>query len=104
MNRFRIETEPNAVGLAEPLQFVQEGLSHYSFTVIPDDHGGCSRDVGFQARQKLSSQRSIQSVTGFAINAHDLLFMGDDPGFDAGETTVGPEQSATADFLLSQQS
>ena len=54
-------------------------------------------------REQTAGQFRVQTVARFAVNAHDLLLVRDDAGFDAGVPRGVRHQSAAADFLSGQQ-
>ena len=103
MHRLGIETEPDAPRAAKRFDFVEQRLGHNAFAVIADDDGGGARKFCLQTANQASGQFCVQAVARFAVNAHDLLFVGHDAGFDACVPRGIRDQSGAANFLSNQK-
>src|SRR5438552_4088010 len=97
MHRFWVHAEPDAARMAESPEFVQQRLGDNSLGIISDNDRRAVLDSRLQRAHQASSQRRFEAVAHLAVDAHDLLFMGDDPGFDAGGSGDGSLQAAAAD-------
>ena len=85
MHRLGIEAQPDATRAAKRFDFFQQWLRDDAFAVVADDHRVGVRHIRLRTpRSSRLVRRAIQPIAGFAIHAHDLLFMRDDAGFDAG--------------------
>ena len=96
MHRLGIEAQPDAARAAKRFDFVQQRLRHDALAVIADDDGGGARKLRFESGEQTAGQFRVQAVARFAVNAHDLLFVRHDAGFDArvprGDCVTSPPQ------------
>ena len=58
---------------------------------------------GIELCEQTAGQFSIETVARFAVNADELLLVGDDAGFDARVPRGMGDQPAATDFLSSQK-
>jgi hypothetical protein len=99
VDRFRVDTEPNAALTTELLDLLQQGLGNDAFAVITDDNGRGSGQLRFQFAQQASCQRRVKTVPGFAVDADDLLFLGNYSGLDAGAPSDAGDDASAADVV-----
>ena len=103
VDRLGIEAQPDAARAAKRFDFVQQRLGDDAFAVIADDHGVRLAKFRFDFGQQTPGEARVQAVAGFAVNADDLLLVGDDAGFDAGMARRIGEQSAAVDVLSAEK-
>src|SRR5207249_2269142 len=96
MDRFGIEAQPDAVFAAKLLEGIEEWLGDNTLAIVADDHCGAFGNHPSQGPDQTRGQVSVQAIAGFAVNADDLLFVGDDAGFDTGGARATGKQAATA--------
>src|SRR5436190_10308942 len=83
MRGLRIHAEPDTARATQPFGFVEQTLSDGAFGVIADDDGVGSFEVAFEFADEIVGHFRGDVTTGFAIDANNLLAMGDDACFDA---------------------
>src|SRR2546427_6685071 len=100
MDRLGINAEPDPMTAAKFLERVEQRLGHDTLAVVANDDRCRFSDLRFQARNQLAGQRLIKSISSFAVDAHDLLFMRYDARFDACRACGSGQQSAASDLLV----
>lgn len=104
MHRFRVEAQPHTAIAAERFQFVEQRLGDDALAVIAHDDGVGLRQSRLDGGKQTAGEGRRDAVARFAVNAHDLLGLGDNAGFEAGAPGGTGHQPATADVLGAEQS
>ncbi len=103
MNGLGIEAEPNPMAAARGLQLVEQLLGHDAFAVIANDDGGHGSEAADDLRGELSAFPIAQTVAALAVDAHDLLRVGDHTRFHARGASIDGSKAAALDALCLEE-
>ena len=78
-------------------------MCHYAFAVIADDDGIGVTRCKLDAIDEAFLLARVEAIAGFEVDTNDLLFVGDDSGFDAGGSAGMGEDAGATNLLLAQQ-
>src|SRR2546430_7798554 len=103
MDGFGINAQPDAALMTKVAKGIEERLGNDAFAIIADDHGLSGEDAGFGGGEQTARGWTIEVVTGFPVEADNLLLMGDNAGFNAGGPVSMREHATAIDVMLGEQ-